>query len=166
MERHRIACLSPDPRSKFPPPDTVTHPDGLLAWGGDLHPQRLLNAYRQGIFPWYEKPPILWWSPVPRAVMLPGHLHISRSLRRSLRRSRFEFSMDRDFVGVMEGCAEPREDQTGTWITPEIIKAFTKLHAMGHAHSLEVFEDNQLIGGVYGLSLGKIFFAESKFHRR
>lgn len=166
MTRHRIACLSPDPCSEFPRPDSVAHPDGLLAWGGDLHPQRLLNAYRQGIFPWYDKPPILWWTPAPRAVLLPGHIHVSRSLRRTLRQSAFEFSMDRDFAGVMEGCAGPREDQSGTWITPELIKAFTTLHDMGHAHSLEVFEGDQLVGGVYGLSLGKIFFAESKFHRR
>ncbi len=166
MTRHRIACLSPDPRSAFPSPEAVTHPDGLLAWGGDLHPERLLNAYRQGVFPWYDKPPILWWSPVPRAVLLPGHLHVSRSLRRTLRRSSFEFSMDRDFTGVMKACAEPREDQSGTWITPELIEAFSTLHDMGHAHSLEVFEDGDLVGGVYGLALGKIFFAESKFHRR
>ena len=166
MTRHRIACLSPDPRSAFPNPESVTHPDGLLAWGGDLQPQRLLNAYRQGIFPWYEKPPILWWSPVPRAVLLPGHFHVSRSLRRTLRRSRFEFAMDKDFSGVMAGCAEPREEQTGTWINPDLIDAFTALHRMGHAHSLEVREDGKLIGGVYGLAMGKVFFAESKFHRR
>jgi leucyl/phenylalanyl-tRNA--protein transferase len=166
MMQHRIACLAPDPRSAFPRPDSVTHPDGLLAWGGDLHPERLLNAYRQGIFPWYEKPPILWWSPAPRAVLLPGHVHVSRSLRKTLRRSRFKFQMDTDFIGVMQACAEPRTDQSGTWITPEMVEAFTRLHNMGHAHSLEVLEDGKLVGGVYGLSLGKIFFAESKFHRR
>ncbi|MFP4207548.1 MAG: leucyl/phenylalanyl-tRNA--protein transferase [Wenzhouxiangella sp.] len=166
MVRHRIPQLSPDPAGRFPDPATVTHPDGLLAWGGDLEPERLLRAYRQGIFPWYETAPILWWSPSPRAVLLPGFIHISRRLRRTLRGGGFRLSMDEDFVGVIDGCAAPRDDQRGTWITPELREAFIQLHHDGHAHSLEVWIDDDLAGGLYGLAVGKIFFAESKFHRR
>lgn len=159
--------LHPDPRSAFPDPARSTHPDGLLAWGGDLAPQRLLRAYRQGIFPWYgQESPILWWSPEPRAVLLPGHLHISRSLARTLRRGRYSISMDRDFTAVIDACAAPRADSDDTWITAQLRDAFLELHRMGHAHSLEVWMDGELAGGVYGLALGKIFFAESKFHRR
>lgn len=166
MTRHFIAQLAPDPAAAFPDPAKLTHPEGLLAWGGDLHPQRLLRAYRQGIFPWYEKPPILWWSPTPRAVLLPGHVHVSRRLRRTLRHSVCRISMDEDFAGVIDGCAAPRDDQGGTWITPELRAAFIELHRAGHAHSLEVWIDDELAAGLYGLSQGKIFFAESKFHRR
>lgn len=159
--------LHPDSRSAFPDPARSTHPEGLLAWGGDLAPSRLLRAYRQGIFPWYSKnSPILWWSPEPRAVLLPGHLHISRRLARTLRRGRYSISMDRDFAAVIDACAGPRADCDDTWITTELRNAFLNLHQMGHAHSLEVWMDGELAGGVYGLALGKIFFAESKFHRR
>ncbi|MEE4639335.1 MAG: leucyl/phenylalanyl-tRNA--protein transferase [Wenzhouxiangella sp.] len=166
MTRHLIPQLAPDPGAAFPDPAELTHPDGLLAWGGDLHPDRLLRAYRRGIFPWYQDPPILWWSPTPRAVLLPGHVHVSRRLRRTLRQGAFRLSMDEDFAGVIDGCAGPREDQTGTWITHELRSAFVELHQAGHAHSLEVWIDDELAGGLYGLSQGKIFFAESKFHRR
>jgi leucyl/phenylalanyl-tRNA--protein transferase len=164
MVRYPIKRLSADPRSPFPDPAEVTHPEGLLAWGGDLQPERLLSAYRNGIFPWYETPPILWWSPTPRAVMLPGHFHVSRSLRKSLRRFDFEFSMDVDFSAVIDACAAPRDGQAGTWITPEMRDAFIGLHESGHAHSLEVRKEGELVGGLYGLAMGKIFFAESKFH--
>lgn len=164
--RHFIPQLAPDPKSRFPDPATVSHPEGLLAWGGDLRPERLLRAYRQGIFPWYEKPPILWWSPAPRAVFLPGHVHVSRRLRRTLRQGAFRLSMDADFSGVIDGCAAPRAQDGGTWITSELRAAFLDLHRAGHAHSLEVWLDDELAGGLYGLSQGKIFFAESKFHRR
>ena len=166
MTRHFIPQLGPEPTSPFPDPAAATHPEGLLAWGGDLHPQRLLHAYRRGIFPWYENPPILWWSPSPRAVLFPDHIHISRRLRRTLRGHACRLSMDEDFAGVIDGCAGPRAEQAGTWITPELRAAFLELHAMGHAHSLEVWNDEQLAGGVYGLGQGKIFFAESKFHRQ
>lgn len=166
MTRHHIPQLPPDPKADFPDPARLTHPEGLLAWGGDLHPDRLLRAYRRGIFPWYENPPILWWSPTPRAVLLPGHVHVSRRLRRTLRRGAFGLSMDEDFAGVIDGCAALRRDQAGTWITSELRAAFVDLHRAGHAHSLEVWMDGELAGGLYGLSQGKIFFAESKFHRR
>lgn len=166
MTRHFIPQLAPEPEAAFPDPARLTHPEGLLAWGGDLHPKRLLVAYRQGIFPWYENPPILWWSPSPRAVLLPGHIHVSRRLRRTLRSTDFRLSMDEDFSAVIDGCAVRREDQAGTWITPELKAAFLELHRAGHAHSLEVWMGDELAGGLYGLSQGKIFFAESKFHRR
>jgi leucyl/phenylalanyl-tRNA--protein transferase len=166
MIQHLIPQLAPDPGAPFPDPAELTHPDGLLAWGGDLHPQRLLRAYRRGVFPWYQNPPILWWSPTPRAVLLPGHIYISRRLRRTLRQGAFRLSMDEDFVGVIDACAAPREDQAGTWITPDLRAAFVELHQAGHAHSLEVWINDELAGGLYGLSQGKIFFAESKFHRR
>lgn len=167
MTRLLVPMLHPDPRSGFPDPAASEHPDGLLAWGGDLHPQRLLNAYRAGIFPWYSADsPILWWSPEPRAVMLPEHIEISRRLARTLRQARFSLSMDCAFEAVMDGCAGPRADGDDTWITPELRASFIELHRMGHAHSLEVWMDGALAGGLYGLALGKIFFAESKFHRR
>ncbi len=167
MSEPVIPRLHPDPGAGFPDPARVLHPDGLLAWGGDLHPQRLLHAYRQGIFPWYGKgSPILWWSPDPRAVFIPGHVHVSRRLARTLRQGDFQLSMDRDFAAVIDGCAAPRADDEGTWITPELRDAFIELHRAGHAHSVEVRADGALIGGLYGLSIGKIFFAESKFHRR
>ena len=166
MSRHYIPRLHPDPCSGFPDPADVFHPDGLVAWGGDLHPKRLLNAYRHGIFPWYgEDSPILWWSPEPRAIFLPGHVHVSRRLQRTLRQGKFQVRMDSDFAGVIDGCAEPRADDAGTWITPELRRAFLDLHRAGHAHSVEVEMNGELVGGLYGLSQGKIFFAESKFHR-
>lgn len=167
MHRYPIPCLPPDPNAPFPDPAGNLHPDGLLAWGGDLHPNRLLNAYRQGVFPWYgEDSPILWWSPEPRAVLLPGHMHVSRRLARTIRQGIFKVSMDKDFAAVIDGCAGPRSDDGGTWITPELRSAFLHLHETGHAHSVEVRFDGELVGGLYGLSLGKVFFAESKFHRR
>jgi len=167
-----ITQLHPDPGSPFPNPAHIEHPDGLLAWGGDLSAERLLNAYRQGIFPWYEHgSPILWWSPDPRAVFVPEHWRPSRRLRRSLRQGRFTARMDGDFEAVIDACAGHRVGQSGTgitptWITPAMQSAYTELHRLGHAHSIEILADGQLIGGVYGIALGKVFFAESKFHRR
>jgi len=167
MPRYSIPQLDRDPDSPFPDPDRIEHPDGLLAWGGDLSPARLLNAYRQGIFPWYEDgSPILWWSPAPRAVLIPGAWHLPRRLRRTLRRGEFEISVDRRFAEVIDGCAAPREDQHGTWITAGMREAYLALHRLGHAHSVEVNDpEGDLIGGLYGVALGRIFFAESKFHR-
>lgn len=164
----RVPRLGDSPDSPFPDPLAHAREDGLLAWGGDLHPTRLLNAYRQGIFPWYEAPgPILWWSPEPRAVMLPDAMHLSRRFRRTLRQGRFEVGADGSFDEVVTACAAPRHDQDGTWITPAMRRAYGRLHDMGHAHSIEIRdEDGLLIGGLYGVAIGRIFFAESKFHRR
>lgn len=167
MSRHAIPRLDPSADAPFPDPSVSQHPDGLVAWGGGLEPERLLRAYRSGIFPWYgDGSPILWWSPEPRAVMLPGQASVSRRLARTLRAARFAVSMDLAFAEVIDGCAAPRKDHDGTWITAELRSAFIELHRRGLAHSFEVWMDGELAGGVYGLALGKIFFAESKFHRR
>ena len=144
----------------------LRHPDGLLAAGGDLSTPRLLAAYAQGIFPWYEEgQPILWWSPDPRAVFLPDSIRISRSLRKTLRQNRFEISFDRAFPEVVQGCAEPRSYGTGTWITSEMMDAYNRLHHEGHAHSIEVWDESGLAGGLYGLAIGEVFFGESMFSR-
>ncbi|NBB91568.1 MAG: leucyl/phenylalanyl-tRNA--protein transferase [Gammaproteobacteria bacterium] len=166
--RAPVPRLGEPPDSPFPDPSANPREDGLLAWGGDLHPARLLNAYAQGIFPWYEAPgPILWWSPEPRAVMLPDAMHLSRRLKRTLRQGRFGLSADRHFDEVVAACAAPRHDQDGTWITPEMARAYVRLHALGHAHSIEIHGGNgELVGGLYGVAIGRIFFAESKFHRQ
>ncbi|MEJ2515226.1 MAG: leucyl/phenylalanyl-tRNA--protein transferase [Gammaproteobacteria bacterium] len=149
----------------FPPPDQALNwPNGLLAAGGDLAPGRLLEAYRRGIFPWYEEgQPILWWSPDPRAVMLPGDLHLSRRMRRVMRSGRFSASLDRDFAGVLAGCARRHAPTVGTWITREMAEAYTRLHQLGHAHSVEIYREERLAGGLYGLAVGRAFFAESMF---
>lgn len=150
---------------EFPPTDqALTEPNGLLAGGGDLSPERLLYAYRQGIFPWYEAgQPILWWSPDPRALLFPERFHLSRSLRKLLRKSPYEVTADRNFTGVMGACAEPRAYAQGTWITPEMNAAYAELHRLGYAHSIEVWRQGQLVGGLYGLALGRVFFGESMF---
>jgi leucyl/phenylalanyl-tRNA--protein transferase len=150
---------------RFPPPDTaLSWPNGLLAAGGDLSPERLLAAYRQGIFPWYEAgQPILWWSPDPRAVLMPGELHVSRRLRRRLRRDPFEVSLDRNFAAIVKGCARRDRPTVGTWITAEMAAAYTALHRLGHAHSVEVWRAGRLAGGLYGVAQGRVFFAESMF---
>ena len=159
---------SEDPVDLFPDPEqALTEPNGLLAAGGDLSPARLLAAYRQGIFPWYEDgQPILWWSPDPRAVIPAGRMHISRGLRRLLRSGRYQLSLDQDCAGVIEGCTQPRNDRSGTWITKDMYTAYLDLHRMGHVHSIEVWEDQTLIGGLYGVALGRVFFGESMFSRR
>ncbi len=167
MQRYHIPQLGKDPASPFPQPALSNHPEGLVAWGGDLSPKRLLNAYRHGIFPWYEHgSPILWWSPDPRAVLIPGSWAPPRRLRRTLRQGRFEVRMDHDFTAVIDACAAPRNGQTGTWITPSMRKAYLRLHELGHAHSVEIFDQGQLAGGLYGVAVGRVFFAESKFHWR
>jgi leucyl/phenylalanyl-tRNA--protein transferase len=152
----------------FPDTDLAeTDPNGLLAIGGDLLPTRLLTAYRNGIFPWYSAgQPILWWSPAPRMVLFPDEFHVSRSLRRTLRRSGYRLSVDTAFEAVIHACAGPRADQDGTWLVPEMIEAYLELHRAGHAHSFEVWLADELIGGLYGLAIGQAFFGESMFSRR
>lgn len=152
----------------FPPvASALPEPNGLLAAGGDLSPKRLLDAYSRGIFPWFnEGEPILWWSPNPRMVLFPAELRISRSLRKTLNRHAFEVRADTAFRQVMEGCAAPRRGQGGTWITPAMIRAYTQLHELGFAHSVETWVEGRLTGGLYGVALGKVFFGESMFSRQ
>lgn len=148
----------------FPhPSEALDEPDGLLALGGDLSPERLILAYRSGIFPWFsDDQPILWWSPDPRCVLIPEEIHISRSLRRTLNQRRFTISADTDFAGVIHQCATARAD--GTWITGDMIAAYTRLHKQGVAHSFEARNaDGALVGGLYGIALGRCFFGESMF---
>ncbi|MDR3389747.1 MAG: leucyl/phenylalanyl-tRNA--protein transferase [Rudaea sp.] len=161
----RIPILQPGNRETFPPVETaLVEPEGLLAAGGDLSPQRLLAAYRHGIFPWYsEGDPILWWSPDPRMVFATDAIHISTKLRRFLRRSDWTIRADNAFPAVVRACAAPRPGQPRTWITPEMFEAYCCLHALGHAHSVEVRAGNELVGGIYGVALGRMFFAESMF---
>lgn len=153
------------PPGTFPDIESaLLEPNGLLAIGGDLRPERLLCAYRRGIFPWYsDGQPILWWSPDPRAVLFPGRFHASRSLRRLIKRCPFDITVDKDFPGVLRGCAAPRRDQNGTWITSAMASAFDRLHALGHAHSVECWQDGDLVGGLYGVAMGRVFFGESMF---
>jgi leucyl/phenylalanyl-tRNA--protein transferase len=148
----------------FPPP-AHAEASGLLAVGGDLSSERLLLAYSLGIFPWYEKPPILWFSPDPRMVIEPQRLHVARRLRRRLRQRQFELRLDTAFPRVIRACAEVHRDGgPGTWITAEMIDAYVTLHEQGYAHSSEAWQHGELVGGVYGVSLGAAFFAESMFH--
>lgn len=138
--------------------------DGLVAMGGDLSPQRLLDAYRSGVFPWYDAHyPICWWSPDPRAIFELDGLHISRRLHRTLRSGRFTVTFNQDFAGVIRGCADRDE---GTWILPEMIEAYERLHRLGYSHSVEVWRDGELAGGVYGVALGGLFAGESMFSRQ
>jgi leucyl/phenylalanyl-tRNA--protein transferase len=162
-----IPRLGSDPASPFPDPDTaLAEPDGLLAWGGDLDPLRLTNAYRQGIFPWYsQEQPILWWCPAQRCVLFPAEVHVSRRFRRTLRRAEFNVTADTAFARVVAACALPREAQDSTWITPAMAEAYTRLHHLGIAHSIEVWRGDELAGGLYGLALGRLFFGESMFSR-
>lgn len=152
-----------DDRLVFPPVHLAE--DGLLALGGDLRPERLLLGYTQGIFPWYaENLPILWHSPDPRMVMTTGDLVVQKSLRKAIRKQPYEIKMDTAFVRVLEGCASvPRPGQTGTWLIPEMVDAYTKLHELGFAHSIEAWAGTELVGGLYGVSLGAAFFGESMF---
>lgn len=148
----------------FPPVEMASE-EGLLAVGGDLSAERLLLAYRSGIFPWYsEGQPILWWSPDPRLILIPGEMHVSKSLRKTVRKGVFTVTMDKDFRGVIENCAEARgEGRDGTWITPEMAAAYCRLHELGHAHSVECWSAGRLAGGLYGIALGRCFFGESMF---
>ncbi len=154
-------------RFRFPPVEqAMRDPNGLLATGGDLSADTLLEAYRHGIFPWFgEQDPILWWSPDPRMVLYPAEVKISRSLAKILRRGEFELSLDRAFEQVMQGCATPRQDQQGSWILPEMIAAYSQLHQQGYAHSVEVWQQQQLVGGLYGVAIGRMFYGESMFSR-
>ncbi|MCW8918145.1 MAG: leucyl/phenylalanyl-tRNA--protein transferase [Gammaproteobacteria bacterium] len=164
--------LEPDSDpAHFPDPAlALEEPNGLLAVGGDLSPARLLNAYRQGIFPWYSKgEPILWWSPDPRTVLFPAQLHLSRSLRKTLRRHPFRVTLDSAFAQVMEACSASRwqkdGSQSGTWISDEMKAAYGMLHRIGFAHSVECWQGEELVGGLYGVSMGKVFYGESMFSR-
>lgn len=160
-----IGWLDPD-RLEFPPLyQALDDPNGLLAAGGDLSPQRLILAYRSGIFPWYEEnQPILWWSPNPRAVLFPEEFRISRSLRRQLRRNVFDVRINTAFADVVEACSGPRDNQYGTWITAEMKAAYQRLHVLGYAHSFEAWQQDRLVGGLYGVAIGRLFFGESMFH--
>jgi leucyl/phenylalanyl-tRNA--protein transferase len=162
----RVIWLSPDdPPSQFPPVTAaLREPDGLLAAGGNLNRERLLYAYRHGIFPWYEEgQPLLWWSPDPRCVFLRGDYHVSRRTRRELRNSTAELRINTAFSDVMRKCAAPRRSQQGTWITPAMQRAYADLHDCGWAHSIEVWQSGLLVGGLYGLMIGSAFFGESMF---
>ncbi|MDH5378721.1 MAG: leucyl/phenylalanyl-tRNA--protein transferase, partial [Gammaproteobacteria bacterium] len=169
LNRPAIPAILPidDDDYPFPVPErALKNPNGLLALGGSLRPRRLLSAYRQGIFPWYsEGQPVLWWSPDPRLVLFPEKIIVRRSLAKAIRNRGFEVTIDRAFTRVLRACAEPRPDQDGTWITAEIFDAYTLLHYNGLAHSFETWLDGELVGGLYGVSLGKVFFGESMFSK-
>ncbi|MGB1111182.1 MAG: leucyl/phenylalanyl-tRNA--protein transferase [Gammaproteobacteria bacterium] len=161
-----IPWLPPGEPFHFPEPEqALDEPNGLLAAGGDLNPNRLLWAYRNGIFPWYSPgEPILWWSPAPRMVLYPADIKISRSLRKTIRNRGFRVSHDQAFEAVIGHCTQvPRADQDGTWISDEMRQAYALLHALGHAHSVEVWLDDRLVGGLYGIEMGRVFFGESMF---
>lgn len=151
----------------FPPLEkAMREPNGLLAAGGDLSADRLIQAYRHGCFPWFQEgQPILWWSPDPRTVLFPEELHISRSLSKILRQNRYQVTFDRDFTAVIQACAAPRDYADGTWITDSMQSAYLELHRRGYAHSVEVWEQDTLVGGLYGLAIGRLFFGESMFSR-
>lgn len=147
------------------PPVSHAEEDGLLAVGGDLDPARILRAYAQGIFPWYSgRSPILWWSPDPRMVLFPGELRISKSMQQVLRKGMFQVTVDQDFPAVIQACARtPRAGQKGTWLGKDMQRAYTELHRLGHAHSVEVWQEGRLVGGLYGVALGTVFCGESMF---
>ena len=157
-----------NPGDPFPAADTaLVDPNGLLCAGLELTPKLVLAAYERGIFPWYsEGQPVRWWSPDPRMVLTPGDFNLHRSLRKTLRHASFEIRTDTSFVEVMRACAEPRPDQGGTWISEAIIDAYSALHRAGFAHSVETWVDDELVGGLYGIALGSVFFGESMFMRR
>ena len=164
--RSMITWLKVD--TPFPPLDAaLVEPNGLLAAGGDLSPGRLIDAYRRGIYPWYsEGQPILWWSPNPRMVLFTGEFRMSRSLGKRLKRGDFDVRIDTAFDRVIEACANaPREGQEGTWITPEMIASYRRLHRLGYAHSVEAWREGTLAGGLYGIALGRVYFGESMFAR-
>jgi leucyl/phenylalanyl-tRNA--protein transferase len=156
-----------DEAAPFPPVESaLRRPNGLLCAGGDLSPERLLAAYRRGIFPWYaEGEPILWWSPDPRMVLFPAEFRCSRSLARTLRRGGYDVRLDTAFAEVIHACSLPRPGQDGTWITPRMRQAYCRLHALGHAHSVETWIDGGLAGGLYGVAIGRAFYGESMFTR-
>ncbi len=148
------------------PPVHLAELDGLLAVGGDLSPERLLLAYRSGIFPWYEGDHILWWSPEPRFVLFPNELNVSKSMKQLIKKNAFEFTINKAFSEVISNCKTiSRHDQDGTWITDEVKKAYIHLHELGYAHSAEAWHNNKLVGGLYGIRMGKVFFGESMFSK-
>ena len=166
VTRSPIPWLAADPQAPFPPPGrALREPNGLLALGGDLSPVRLLNAYSHGVFPWYSPgQPLLWWNPDPRMVLRTDRIHLSTRFRRDLRRSPWVLRADTAFEAVIAACAaSPRPGQDGTWITREMATAYTTLHRLGHAHSIEVFAGTELVGGIYGVAIGRMFFGESMF---
>lgn len=166
MSNSRVAWLSQDdPPDSFPPVSSaLSEPDGLLAAGGDLSVARLLFAYRHGIFPWYEQgQPLLWWSPDPRCVFEPGDFHVARRLQRELRNSTAEIRVNTAFADVVRACAGPRKSEQGTWITTAMMAAYESLNKDGWAHSIEVWDADVLVGGLYGIGIGKAFFGESMF---
>jgi leucyl/phenylalanyl-tRNA--protein transferase len=166
MQGHAPFWIDPrDASCAFPDVSlALREPDGLLAIGGDLAPQRLLAAYRHGIFPWYnEDQPILWWSPDPRTVLFPDRVIVARRLRRTLRQQRFRLTLDTAFAQVIEACSGPRARAHGTWISTEMKQAYSLLHDLGHAHSVECWQDERLVGGMYGVAVGRVFFGESMF---
>lgn len=156
------------PADPFPPVDqALDSPDGLLAAGGSLTTARLIEAYRRGIFPWFnDGDPILWWSPDPRTVLRPSRVHVSHSLKKRLKKAAYCVTLDRAFAGVLDGCAAPRPGDNGTWLSAAMRRAYTALHNAGLAHSVEVWMDGELAGGVYGVAIGRMFFGESMFARR
>ncbi|WP_018993795.1 leucyl/phenylalanyl-tRNA--protein transferase [Thioalkalivibrio sp. ALgr1] len=163
-----LPWLDPEhPEAPFPDPGhALRDPNGLLAAGGDLSVPRLLNAYRSGVFPWFEAgQPILWWSPDPRAVLEPAHFRLHRSLKKAIRNRGYTVSFDRAFEAVIEACAGPREYAAGTWITGSMQQAYIAMHRTGHAHSVEVWDGPRLIGGLYGVAVGRLFCGESMFSR-
>jgi leucyl/phenylalanyl-tRNA--protein transferase len=167
-KNRRIAWISAsDPPEAFPhPARAMREPDGLLAAGGDLSPERLLRAYRHGIFPWYDRgQPILWWSPDPRCVIEPRSFRLARRLRRDLRKGNLTLTFNRAFAAVIDACAAPRRTGEGTWITAEMNSAYRRLHELGWAHSIEVWNGERLAGGVYGVAIDRVFFGESMFSR-
>jgi leucyl/phenylalanyl-tRNA--protein transferase len=164
----RLPQLNPLRPGLFPDPEgALVEPNGLLAWGGDLSAERLLAAYGQGVFPWFnEDEPILWWSPDPRCVFRTDGVHISRSLRKQLSRSNWRLTADTSFSRVMRACAAPRDGAVGTWIGEDMIAAYEELHRQGHAHSVEVWDRGSLVGGIYGVAVGRLFCGESMFSAR
>lgn len=162
-----VPILPSEPDAPFPDVrSALRDPNGLLAMGGDLSRTRLINAYHNGIFPWYSHgQPLLWWSPDPRSVLMPEQLKISRSLRKTIRKGHLSVTFDRHFPKVMAGCAQPRGEETETWITSDMFYAYNDLHLAGYAHSVETWLDGELVGGLYGVAMGQVFFGESMFHR-
>ena len=156
-----------EPTDPFPPVDTaLDEPNGLLAAGADLSPERLLDGYRRGIFAWFnDDDPVLWWSPDPRMVLVPGAFRLTRSLRKVIRSGTFQVTLDRAFGSVIAGCAAPREGQPGTWITSDMARAYVHLARLGFAHSVEVWAGDTLVGGLYGVAVGRMFYGESMFSR-
>ncbi len=164
-----LTLLDPNQANQAFPPVTqaLTEPDGLLAAGGCLSTQRIINAYTLGIFPWYSNDdPILWWSPDPRLVIFPEKLHLAKSLQKTLRKQVFQVTFDTAFTQVIKACAAPRSNESGTWLLPEMQQAYYRLHNEGYAHSVEAWYEGELVGGLYGIAIGQVFFGESMFHRQ